>query len=157
MAVETTDTMTESNKIALVGMGNPLLDISAEVPDSVLTKYGLEPANAILAEEKHMPLYKELVDSYEVRRLPGPHSCRRAQQILAFVCCEVGALGGRRGINVCWFMFCYTTTGAEPPLYRALCIVHHLMPVGAAHTLLSAKANSSVEPASGDSCFELAD
>lgn len=55
------------SKIALVGMGNPLLDISAKVPDSVLTKYGLEPANAILAEEKHMDLYKELVDSYEVR------------------------------------------------------------------------------------------
>lgn len=58
--------MAESNKIALVGMGNPLLDISAEVPDSVLAKYGLEPNNAILAEEKHMPLYKELVDNYEV-------------------------------------------------------------------------------------------
>lgn len=59
--------MAESDKIALVGMGNPLLDISAQVPDSVLTKYGLEPANAILAEEKHMGLYKELVDAYEVR------------------------------------------------------------------------------------------
>lgn len=59
--------MADSNKIALVGMGNPLLDISAQVPDSVLTKYGLEAANAILAEEKHMGLYKELVDSYEVR------------------------------------------------------------------------------------------
>lgn len=58
--------MAESTKIALVGMGNPLLDISAEVPDAVLTKYGLEPNNAVLAEEKHMPLYKELVDSYEV-------------------------------------------------------------------------------------------
>lgn len=58
--------MSGSNKIALVGMGNPLLDISAEVPDSVLTKYGLEANNAILCEEKHLPLYKELVDSYEV-------------------------------------------------------------------------------------------
>lgn len=58
--------MSGSKKVALVGMGNPLLDISAEVPDSVLTKYGLEPNNAILCEEKHMPLYKELVDSYEV-------------------------------------------------------------------------------------------
>lgn len=61
--------MAQSDKIALVGMGNPLLDISAKVPDSVLTKYGLEPANAILAEEKHMGLYKELVESYEVRVL----------------------------------------------------------------------------------------
>lgn len=56
-----------SSKIVLVGMGNPLLDISADVPDEVLSKYGLTPDNAVLAEEKHMPLYKELVDSYEVR------------------------------------------------------------------------------------------
>lgn len=62
-----TENMSQSTKISLVGMGNPLLDISAEVPDAVLTKYGLEPNNAVLAEEKHMPLYKELVDSYEVR------------------------------------------------------------------------------------------
>lgn len=54
------------DKIALVGMGNPLLDISAEVPDSVLNEYGLKLASAILAEEKHMDLYKELVESYEV-------------------------------------------------------------------------------------------
>lgn len=60
------ESMAESDKIVLVGLGNPLLDISANVPDSVLTKFGLEPANAILAEEKHMDLYKELVDSYEV-------------------------------------------------------------------------------------------
>lgn len=60
------ETMAQPSKIALVGMGNPLLDISAEVLDSVLAKYGLEPNNAVLAEEKHMPLYKELVDSYEV-------------------------------------------------------------------------------------------
>lgn len=58
--------MALSKKIALVGMGNPLLDISAEVPDTILAKYALEPNNAILAEEKHMPLYKELVDSFEV-------------------------------------------------------------------------------------------
>lgn len=57
---------TES-KIALLGMGNPLLDISTNVPDELLTKYGLEANNAILAEEKHMPLYNELVESYEVQ------------------------------------------------------------------------------------------
>eukprot|EP00903_Cladosiphon_okamuranus_P010813 g10215.t1 len=77
--------MAESDKIALVGMGNPLLDISAQVPDSVLTKYGLEPANAILAEEKHMGLYKELVDSYEVQYIAGgatQNSIRVAQWML---------------------------------------------------------------------------
>jgi len=46
--------------MALLGMGNPLLDISAVVDGEFLKKYGLEPANAILAEEKHQPLYAEL-------------------------------------------------------------------------------------------------
>lgn len=45
----------------LLGMGNPLLDITATVSEDVLTKYGLEANNAILAEDKHMALYAELV------------------------------------------------------------------------------------------------
>lgn len=40
----------------LLGCGNPLLDISANVDEAFLTKYGLEPDNAILAEEKHTPM-----------------------------------------------------------------------------------------------------
>lgn len=40
----------------LLGCGNPLLDISATVDDAFLAKYGLEPDNAILAEEKHTPM-----------------------------------------------------------------------------------------------------
>ena len=43
---------------SLMGMGNPLLDISAEVPDSILEKYDVKMDNAILAEEKHVPIYK---------------------------------------------------------------------------------------------------
>lgn len=42
---------------AILGIGNPLLDISAEVPATVLTKYDVQVNNAILAEEKHMPIY----------------------------------------------------------------------------------------------------
>ena len=42
-------------------MGNPLLDISAVVPMELLDKYGLTLNNAILAEEKHAPLYEEMV------------------------------------------------------------------------------------------------
>lgn len=77
--------MAQSDKIALVGMGNPLLDISAQVPDSVLTKYGLEPANAILAEEKHMGLYKELVDSYEVRVIRRARCAFTAHSLQAYL------------------------------------------------------------------------
>lgn len=48
----------------LLGMGNPLLDISANVDHKLLQKYDLKSNNAILAEEKHKPLYEELIDLY---------------------------------------------------------------------------------------------
>lgn len=48
----------------LVGIGNPLLDISAIVDEDLLKKYDLHPDDAIMAEEKHMPLYKELTEKY---------------------------------------------------------------------------------------------
>jgi adenosine kinase len=51
---------TGKDKGMLVGMGNPLLDMSANVEPSMLLKYGLQPDNAILAEASHLPLYKEL-------------------------------------------------------------------------------------------------
>ncbi|KOB76075.1 Adenosine kinase, partial [Operophtera brumata] len=49
----------------LVGIGNPLLDISAIVDEELLNKYGLKPDDAIMAEETHMPLYRELMDNSE--------------------------------------------------------------------------------------------
>ncbi|CAN0007666.1 unnamed protein product [Ascophyllum nodosum] len=77
--------MDECKNIALVGMGNPLLDISTEVSDELLDKYGLKSNDAILAEEKHMPLYDELVDSYTVQYIAGgatQNSIRVAQWML---------------------------------------------------------------------------
>lgn len=44
----------------VLGIGNPLLDICADVPKELLDKYGLKPGNAILAEEKHMPIREEM-------------------------------------------------------------------------------------------------
>jgi len=70
---------------ALVGMCNPLLDISAEVPIELLEKYGVSLNNAILAEEKHDPLYTELVGSYPVQYIAGgatQNSIRVAQWML---------------------------------------------------------------------------
>lgn len=54
-----------------VGLGNPLLDISANVDDSLLKKYDMEPNNAILAEEKHNPLYGELVEQHKAEFIAG--------------------------------------------------------------------------------------
>lgn len=40
----------------MLGCGNPLLDISATVESEFLAKYDMLPNNAILAEDKHMPM-----------------------------------------------------------------------------------------------------
>ncbi|KAJ7333616.1 hypothetical protein OS493_017159 [Desmophyllum pertusum] len=69
----------------VLGMGNPLLDISATVDKDFLDKYGLEANNAILAEDKHKPIYKEMVDKFNVEYIPGgatQNSIRVAQWLL---------------------------------------------------------------------------
>ena len=69
----------------LFGMGNPLLDISAEDAGELLKKYELQANNAILAEEKHLPIYKDLVDNYKVEYIAGgatQNSIRVAQWML---------------------------------------------------------------------------
>jgi adenosine kinase len=48
-----------------MGMGNPLLDISADVEQAMLDKYEVTLNNAILAEEKHMPVFQDLVDNFK--------------------------------------------------------------------------------------------
>ncbi|RKP12756.1 adenosine kinase [Piptocephalis cylindrospora] len=69
----------------LLGFGNPLLDIIAKVDDEFLTKYGLDANSAILAEEKHLPLYQELKDKYTLSYLGGgacQNSMRGAARLL---------------------------------------------------------------------------
>lgn len=69
----------------LFGMGNPLLDISAEVSLDYIAKYGLKEDDAILAEEKHLPMYQELVKEHNVEYIAGgatQNSMRVAQWML---------------------------------------------------------------------------
>uniref|UniRef100_A0A7S2W9R3 Adenosine kinase n=1 Tax=Eucampia antarctica TaxID=49252 RepID=A0A7S2W9R3_9STRA len=69
----------------LMGMGNPLLDISSEVGQDVLDKYDVKLDSAILAEDKHQPIYKELVDKYNPQFIAGgatQNSIRVAQWML---------------------------------------------------------------------------
>ena len=56
---------------AILGMCNPLLDISAEVPMELLQKYEISLNNAILAEDKHIPLYNDLINNYPVQYIAG--------------------------------------------------------------------------------------
>lgn len=69
----------------ILGMGNPLLDMSANVDLATLEKYGLEPNNAILAEDKHMPLYDHISSQSSVSYSAGgatQNSVRVAQWML---------------------------------------------------------------------------
>jgi len=68
-----------------MGMGNPLLDISAEVGQDMLDKYEVKLDSAILAEEKHIPIYQELLDKYDAGFIAGgatQNSIRVAQWML---------------------------------------------------------------------------
>ncbi|XP_041001142.1 adenosine kinase 2-like [Juglans microcarpa x Juglans regia] len=69
----------------LLGMGNPLLDISAVVDESFLEKYDIKLNNAILAEDKHLPMYEEMASKYNVEYIAGgatQNSIRVAQWML---------------------------------------------------------------------------
>uniref|UniRef100_H3GAI3 Adenosine kinase n=1 Tax=Phytophthora ramorum TaxID=164328 RepID=H3GAI3_PHYRM len=69
---------------SIVGLGNPLLDISADVTPEFLAKYGLKLDNAILADESHAPMFEELVKSSPVYVAGGAtqNSIRVAQWML---------------------------------------------------------------------------
>lgn len=55
----------------ILGMGNPLLDISSPVDKKFIEKYAVPLGAACLAEEKHLPMYKELTDMKTVEYIAG--------------------------------------------------------------------------------------
>ncbi|KAI9764265.1 MAG: adenosine kinase [Geoglossum simile] len=88
--------MAALKKYALLCLENPLLDIQAVghvfiyqyplAPDAkLLEKYGLKANDAILAEEKHMGLYEDLLNNYDAKLIAGgaaQNTARGAQYIL---------------------------------------------------------------------------
>jgi len=66
------------DNLVLFGIGNPLLDIEASVPKEFLDKFGLKPANAILAEDSHKPLYGELVEKYSPVKYVAGGACQNS-------------------------------------------------------------------------------
>ncbi|KAJ1937774.1 adenosine kinase, partial [Linderina pennispora] len=89
--------MSQDLKGALVGFCNPLLDISSVVDDSLLKKYSLKANDAILASPEHVPLFQELIDSWDAKFLPGgagQNALRGAQLLLpADSAVFIGAVG----------------------------------------------------------------
>lgn len=79
-----------------MGMGNPLLDISANVGQDILDKYDVKLDSAILAEDKHQALYPELVEKFDVQYIAGgatQNSMRVAQWMLKDKKGEVAFMG----------------------------------------------------------------
>ncbi|KAF8499248.1 Ribokinase-like protein [Russula emetica] len=56
---------------ALFCMGNPLLDIQVRNGEELLKKYNLNANDAILADEKHSPIYDEIVKEHQVVYVAG--------------------------------------------------------------------------------------
>jgi len=70
---------------SLLCLENPLLDIQANGNEKLLERYGLKANDAILAEEKHIGLYEELIHEYGAKYVAGgaaQNSARGAQYIL---------------------------------------------------------------------------
>ncbi|KAK4697220.1 adenosine kinase, partial [Lecanoromycetidae sp. Uapishka_2] len=71
--------MAAFQEYALLCLENPLLD------EAMLEKYGLKPNDAILAEEKHMGLYEDLLQNHNAKLIAGgaaQNTARGAQYIL---------------------------------------------------------------------------
>jgi len=60
-----------SSEGILFAIGNPLLDISAEVNEEFLNRYNLEPNNSILADDRHKHMCEEMVKHFTVDYVPG--------------------------------------------------------------------------------------
>jgi adenosine kinase len=56
---------------AILGLGNPLLDISVVADQAFFDKYAIKPATATLAEPKDQPLYDEIVKFSKVGYVAG--------------------------------------------------------------------------------------
>jgi len=113
---------------SILGMGNPLLDISCEVDPSMLEKYELKNGDAILAEEKHQPLFGELAAMANVKYIAGgatQNSIRVAQWMLQTpgATAYVGCVGndefatkmreqcGKDGVKTAYLVDAATPTG----------------------------------------------
>ncbi|GEQ68770.1 hypothetical protein JCM33374_g2439 [Metschnikowia sp. JCM 33374] len=69
----------------LVCLGNPLLDLQVDVDAAYLAKYDLKADDAILIEEKHQPIYDEVLQMPGLKLVAGgaaQNTARGAQYIL---------------------------------------------------------------------------
>lgn len=124
-----------SESSLILGMGNPLLDISAIVEPIFLEKYSLKANDAILYEKED--IFEDLIKDYKVDYIAGgatQNSCRVAQWILekpksvAYFgcvgkdenCATLKKVAGVAGVNVL-----YQETAKDPTGRCAVLITDH--------------------------------
>ncbi|KAL3426944.1 Adenosine kinase [Phlyctema vagabunda] len=77
--------MAATKQFSLLCLENPLLDISANGDEALLAKYGLKANDAILAEEKHLGIYEDLLNNHNAQLIAGggaQNTARGAQYML---------------------------------------------------------------------------
>ena len=55
----------------ILGIENPLLDISVNADDALYKRYDLPLEATVLIEEKHMPIFKDIKEKYKPKYAPG--------------------------------------------------------------------------------------
>ncbi|MCJ1403273.1 adenosine kinase [Xylographa trunciseda] len=77
--------MASKGEYALLCLENPLLDIQGQGDAAMLERYGLKPNDAILAEDKHMGIFDDLLTNRDAKLIAGgaaQNTARGAQYIL---------------------------------------------------------------------------
>lgn len=65
----------QKNIKSLLGLGSPLIDISANTNIETLNQYGLEFGRTVLADDQKRPFFEILEKSKDVRYIPGGSVC----------------------------------------------------------------------------------
>ncbi|XP_064607913.1 uncharacterized protein LOC135472370 [Liolophura sinensis] len=98
MTPQPPSTASDAPQGMLLGLGNPLLDISICADLEFLQRYNLNPDDAILAKPNHDNMFNEMIQRYKPSYLPGgatQNSIRIAQWLLQKpkATCFIGAVG----------------------------------------------------------------
>eukprot|EP00771_Trimastix_marina_P002501 gnl/Trimastix_PCT/363.p2 GENE.gnl/Trimastix_PCT/363~~gnl/Trimastix_PCT/363.p2 ORF type:complete len:341 (+),score=94.55 gnl/Trimastix_PCT/363:63-1085(+) len=120
--------MSSSLEGAIFGIGNPLLDICAVVPQDFLNKYDLALNRQYIGDAKHEPMFRELVEHFQVKYCPGGacqntirgiQSVLRTPNVTTFTGCvgrdqfatQMETLASQYGVNVKYMTVDDTQTG----------------------------------------------
>ena len=63
--------MTDNVSFSFIAMGDPIVDISAEMDEGVITKYGLEYGQTVFVDENNKNLFKEIERNPNVKYIAG--------------------------------------------------------------------------------------